>query len=87
MNPVEISSIPYHEIADGLSATTHSRRMTGVLLALFPEIGERAAIASKCMSPEFAEPLVDGGDDYIQVEIARRGLLPLHRVSQYVHGG
>ena len=77
----DIESIPFHAIATALSATPHSRRMAGVLLAT--KMTSRYRVSHECMSPEFAEVVVDFKDEDTDFRLLAAGLLPRTRIVEY----
>ena len=78
-----VNSIPFSDIAPAVASTPHSRKMMGVLLALFPGEDARPFIAPQCMSPDFAEILWRWGDESDFYAIARAGLLPTEKLYEY----
>ena len=77
VNPATIS---FFEIADAMAATPHARKMAGLFIAFFPEIGKPGIISKTCASPEFAEAVADTWDVDIDYPLLQQGLLSPERV-------
>lgn len=73
---LDLSTHCFADIAEALAATPHSRRMTGYLLRMCPDIQGTNEIARACASPEFAAAVFGTGDPNIVCELMAQGKLP-----------
>ena len=73
----DLSSLDFAEITNAVGATSHSRRMMGLLLDCAKDIKNGQAVARACMSPEFAQAAKDTqNEDAAFILLSRNELTP-----------